>query len=92
MALQLTIFDKKQIIETVVVDVNKEIPLDVYKYCHRFSNFAEHMDRTEDGKVIWDEDRKILYSEDIAEAEWLGLQEGYFRIGLEIPKDLYNEQ
>lgn len=91
MALQLTIFDNKQIIETVIVTPTKEMPLEAYKYFHRFSTYSESMDRTIEGYVIWDADLSIIYCEDMAEAEWLGLQNDWFSISLEIPKDFINE-
>ena len=83
---QLTIFDKKEPIETVVIIPTKEMPLEVFLRLHRLAYFMELMERTSDGKVIWDETVTDIYSEDLAQVEYVALQEDMFSVNMELPK------
>ena len=72
-------------IETKVIKINKACPLDVYRYLHRLAYYTELMERTPDGKVIWDENLTSIYSESSAEAEWTAIQNDWLEVTLEIP-------
>lgn len=73
-------------LETHVIKINKECPLDVFRYLHRLAYFTELMERTGDGKVIWDEHRESIYDESAAEAEWTAIQNDWLEVSMEIPK------
>lgn len=75
------------IIETVQIQPTKEMPFDVFERFHHFSYFAELMERTPDGKVIWDESVTSIVSDQAAKAEYLGLQNDWFSMSLEVPKE-----
>jgi len=72
-------------IKTVFIQPTAEMPKDVFLRCHHFSFFAELMERDSEGLVIWDEAATALYSESLAEAEYFGLQQGFFCPILEVP-------
>lgn len=91
MADQLTIFDKKEPIETVTIRPTKDMPLEVFKFLHRLSYFMELMERIPDGRVIWDESVESIYSEELAEAEYTALQEDWFSIAMEVPKAIVDK-
>lgn len=88
---QLDLFDKKQPIKTVVITPTKEMPLDVFMYCHRLAFFMELMERLPDGRVMWDPDVTEMYSEELAEAEYYGMQQGFFSLNMELPEDIFGE-
>lgn len=79
-------------IKTVVITPTKEMPLDIFKVCHRLAYYLELMERTEDGLVIWDETLESIYNEDAAEAEYFGLQNDWFVMDMELPKKFFDEQ
>ena len=85
-AVQLDIFDKLTPIETICIEPTKEMPIEVFKECHRLSYYLELMERLPDGRVVWDENATSIYSEEIAEAEYQGLQHDWFSMTFEIPK------
>lgn len=72
------------VIETQVVKITKACPLDAFKRLHRLAYYVELMDRTDDGKVIWDENRSSIYSESAAEAEWTAIQNDWLEVTMEI--------
>lgn len=82
------IFDflKTEIIETVVIEVNKEMPFEVFKELSHIAYFMELMERLPDGRVVWNPSVESLYSEDLAEAEYYALQQDWIRVSFEIPK------
>jgi hypothetical protein len=57
-------------IETKVIKVNRSCPLYFFRKLHRLAYFTELMDRNAEGKVIWDDKRESIYSEQAADAEW----------------------
>ena len=81
-------FTKTSPIETEIIEPTKEMPLDVYKKLHHIAYFMEFMERLPDGKVIWDESVVEIYSEGMAEAEYIGLQNDWFHCPMELPKEL----
>ena len=87
MEAQLTFhFDKKEIIETVIVEPTKEMPLEVFKQLHHIAYFMELMERQPDGRILWDPTIESIYSEELAEAEYYGIQKDWFKLSFEIPK------
>lgn len=88
---QMQLFKQKEEIETVVIMPTKDMPLEVYKVCHHLAYFMELMERTDSGKVIWDEEVTEMYSEELAEAEYTGLQNDWFSSSMELPKVFVEE-
>lgn len=88
---QLNLFDKTTPIETVVITPTKDMPLDVFKYCHRLAFFMELMERLPDGRVLWNPDVTEMYSEELAEAEYMGLQHDFFTMNMELPVAIFGE-
>ena len=89
---QLTFdFEKKEIIETMIVSPTKQMPLKVFKQLHHIAYFMEIMDRLPNGKVVWDPAIESIYSEDLAEVEYFGLQKGWFSCAMELPKKLIED-
>ncbi len=80
-----------QLIETVKVDPKKSIPLKLYKELYRISYFMKLMERTSDGKVIWDELKSSIYDDSAAEIEYHLFQMDLMCITFELPKDLVNQ-
>ena len=78
-------------IETVFIQPTKDMPFKFFKQCHHLSMFMELMDRLPDGRVIWDETRETLVSETSAEAEYYGLQNDYFTMTMELPKEFIEQ-
>jgi hypothetical protein len=74
-------------IETIHITPTKEMPLEVFRECYRFSSFAELMQRTEDGKVIWDEGVVTIWSDDAADVVYHMVQKGMIEVTLEVPKE-----
>jgi len=89
--MQLTLFDKQNPIETIHITPTKEMPLDVFKECYRFSAFAELMDRTPEGRVIWNEHMTELYSEDLEDVVWHMIQDDMLQVTLEVPKEFFGD-
>lgn len=73
------------VIETRVVGITKKCPFEVFKTLHRWAYYAELMERTPDGKVIWDESVTSIYSEQAAEAEYAAIQNDWLEVSMEIP-------
>ena len=85
-------FEVEEIIETIVVGVNKEIPLDVFKQFHHIAYFMELMERLPDGRVVWNPKTESIYSSELAEAEYVALQKDWFEINMELPKKLFEQE
>ncbi len=79
-------FLRAEVIETVVIEVTKEMPLDVFKQLHHIAYFMELMERLPDGRVVWDPSVISIYSNDLANAEYLTLQKDWLKIRFEVPK------
>lgn len=75
-------------IETAVITPTKDMPLEVFKKLHHIAYFMELMERLPDGRVLWDETVTDIVSEDMAEAEYYGLQNDWFGVNFELPKKL----
>lgn len=84
-------FDVPQKIETVVITPTKEMPLEVFKKLHHLAYFMEFMKKLPDGKRLWDPKTTSIYFADLAEAEYIGLQKGWFHCDMEIPKVVYEQ-
>lgn len=82
-------FDMSEAIETVVITPTKEMPLDVFKQLHHLAYFMELMEKLSDGKRMWNPKIESIYSEGLADAEYLGLQKDWFVCNMEIPKAIY---
>lgn len=82
-------FDTSEAIETVIITPTKEMPLEVFKQLHHLAYFMELMEKLPDGKRLWNPKIESLYSEELAEAEYLGLQKGWFSIDMEIPQAFF---
>ena len=78
-------------IETVFIQPHKGMPLEVFKACHRLGHYMELMKRVDDNHVIWDENISEIYSESMAEAEYIGVQNDWFSVVFELPKKFVNE-
>lgn len=83
---QLNLFDKKEPIETVVIQPTKDMPFEVYKMCYHLSYFMGLMERLSDGRVVWDEDITSIIDENSAEIHYSALQKDWFNINMELPK------
>lgn len=81
----------QELIETVCIRPTKAIPLEVFKACHRLGYYIELMERIDDNHVIWDENVTDIYSESMAEAEYIGLQNDWFSVDFELPKKFVDE-
>lgn len=89
-SFQLDIFDGVVPLETIIVSPTKDIPLDVFKQLHRIACFIEIAERLPDGRVLWDPNLTIdFYSEEMAEAEYYGIQHDFFKVNMELPKDFF---
>lgn len=91
MSTQLSLDEKKDVIETVVIMPTKEMPKEVFCELWRLSFYMELMDRVDENHVVWDEKKEALYAEGSAEAEYLALQNGWFSMAMEIPKYVYDK-
>lgn len=89
--MQLTLFDKTQPIETIHISPTKEMPKDMFLELYRISSFMELMERTPDGKVIWDEGMETIYSPDLAECVYQMVQDEMFEVNLEVPKEFFGD-
>ncbi len=87
---QLT-FQFNEVIETVFITPTKEMPLEVFKQFHHVAYFMELMERLPDGRRVWDESATSIYSEQLAEAEYLGMQNDWFTVSFELPKALVGD-
>ncbi len=85
---QLKLWDG--LIETITISPTPEMPLDVFLACHRLAYYLELMERIDDNHVVWDETVESLYSERLAEAEYLALKNGWIKTTLEIPKPFFD--
>jgi hypothetical protein len=45
------------------------------------------MERDENNNVIWNEETTCMYDEGLAEVEYLGIQNEFFKVTMEIPKE-----
>lgn len=84
-------FDTSEAIETVIITPTKEMPLEVFKQLHHLAYFMELMERLPDGEILWNPKIESLYSEDLAEAEYFGMQKDWFTCSMEIPKAIYEQ-
>lgn len=75
-------------IETVFITPTKEMPFDVFKQFHHIAYFMELMEKLPDGKRVWNPAIVSIYSEGLAEAEYIGLQNDWFSCAMELPKEL----
>lgn len=83
---QLDLFQNGEVIETVCIQPTKDMPLEFFKVCHHLAYFIELMERIDDGHVVWDEEVTSIYSENLAAAEYQGIQNGWFSVTMELPK------
>jgi hypothetical protein len=78
----------QQPIETVVIEIQKSMPLEVFRELHRIAYFMECMERLPDGRVLWNAALVETYSELLADAEWECLQNDWIEVSMELPKAL----
>ncbi len=76
----------KEPIETVVIAIKPEMPLDAFLQLHHLTFFMELMERLPDGRVVWDSSVEEMYSESAARAEYETLQRGWIQVCMEIPR------
>lgn len=88
---QLDLFDKKTPIETVIIQPTKGMTLEVYKKLWHIAYFMELMDRLPDGRVLWDDERSDFFSDTAAESEYIAMQNGWFSMPMELPKELVDK-
>lgn len=88
---QLTLDDKKDLIETVTIQPTKDMPEDVFCELWRLAFYMELMERVDDNHVVWDEAVASIYSETSAQAEYIALQNDWFSMSMEIPKVVYDQ-
>lgn len=86
MTPQLELFKFKEPIETVVIAVKPEMPLEAFLQLHHLAFFMELMERLPDGRVVWNSSIEEMYSENVARAEYEALQRGWIEVCMEIPK------
>lgn len=89
--MQLTLFDSQKVIETIRISPTKEMPLEVFKECYRFSAFAELMERTPEGHVIWNPDLTEIYSEQMEDVVYHMVQNDWIGVTLEVPKEFFGD-
>jgi hypothetical protein len=77
---------KREVVKTVIIQPKKQIPLNIFKQLHRIAFFVECMDRLGPNEIIWDETVQEVYSDEIAEAEYCGLQNDFFSVTFELPE------
>lgn len=74
-------------IETEVIRPTKAMPFEIFRRLWRLAYFMELMDRTPDGRVLWDDERSAEVNEELgARAEYEGMQRDYFTMTMEVPK------
>jgi hypothetical protein len=79
-------------IETIHITPTKEMPFEVFAKCYQFSAWAEILERTPDGKVIWNEDATEIWAEGIERVMYEGLQNDWFQLTLEVPKEWFSDE
>ncbi len=72
--------------ELVVITPRKEMPKSVFMEVARIALFTELMERTDDGRVIWDRNVETFHSENVGEAEYTALHNDWFETSFEVPE------
>lgn len=80
-----------KVIETIHITPNKEMPKDIFIELYRISMFMELMERTPDGKVIWDEHTETIYAPETSEVIWRMIQDDMLEVTLEVPKEFVDQ-
>lgn len=85
---QLNLFSTSgTIIPTIRITPNKEMPLEVFRELYKFSAFAELMERTPEGHVIWSEDLTEIWATEMPDVVYHMIQNGWIECTLEVPKE-----
>lgn len=89
---QLDLFSTTgKIIETIKITPTKDMPIEVFRECYRFSAFAELLERTPEGCVIWDENLTTIWSEEMPDVVYHMVQNDMIEITLEVPKEFFGD-
>lgn len=84
-----------KIIEVIRIAPTKEMPLEVFKECYRFSMFSELMNHPTPTSVEYDEDITTIVAEGMDEVLYQMIQDDLLEMTLTVPKefvDLDGEQ
>lgn len=68
------------------------MPIEIFRECYRFSCFAELLERTPDGKVIWDEDCTTISAEGMADVLYQMVQDDLLELTFEVPKEYFSDE
>lgn len=79
-------------IETMFITPTKEMPYEVFEKCYQFSAWAEILERTPDGKVIWSEEATEIWAEGIERVMYDMVQNDWIQLNLEVPKEWFSDE
>lgn len=87
--IQLSLFEPQQIIEVIFIEPTKEMPLEVFKQCYRFSMFSELMEHPTPTSVIYDEDATTIVAENMDEVLYQMVQDDMLTLSFCVPKEWF---
>lgn len=88
---QLSLFEPQQIIEIIFIEPTKEMPLEVFKQCYRFSMFSELMEHPTPTSVIYDEDATTIVAENMDEVLYQMVQDDMLTLSFCVPKEWFED-
>jgi hypothetical protein len=79
-----------KIIEVVHITPTKEMPLEVFKECYRFSMFSELLNKPTANTVEWDETCTTIVAEGMDEVLYQMIQDDLLQMSLTVPKEFFD--
>lgn len=79
-----------KIIEVIHIAPTKDMPLEVFKECYRFSMFSELMNHPTPNTVEYDETISTIVAEGMDEVLYQMIQDGFLEMSLTVPKEFFD--
>jgi hypothetical protein len=91
MGKQLNIFEQGHVIEVIHIEPTKEMPLEIFKQCYRFSMFSELMEHPTPTSVIYDEHATTIVAENMDEVLYQMIQDDMLTLSFCVPREWFED-
>lgn len=82
-------FQKDLILEVIFITPTKEMPLEIFKHCYKFSYFSELMEHPTENTVKYDPDVTSICAEGMDEVLYQMVQDNMLEMSFCVPKEWF---
>lgn len=88
---QLDLFEQGHVIEVIHIEPTKEMPLEVFKACYRFSMFSELMEHPTPTSVVYDEYATTIWAENMDAVLYQMVQDDMLTLSFCVPREWFED-